>query len=244
MSAALVTGAASGLGRAVAERFAADGWRVTGVDRDPLFSAGPCEPAVVADVCDADAMASVVAGAAGGGRLRAVVCCAGIGWAMRTVSRTGVPHDLDVFRRVVEVNLVGTFNTLRLAAAAMARNEPEDGQRGVIVCTASVAATDGQVGQAAYAASKAGIVGMLLPVARDLAPAGIRVVGVAPGLFDTPLLAQMGSEARAALEASVPFPARLGRPEEFADLVAGLVRNPYVNGEVVRLDGGLRLPPR
>jgi NAD(P)-dependent dehydrogenase (short-subunit alcohol dehydrogenase family) len=172
------------------------------------------------------------------------VCCAGIGWAQRTLSRTGSPHDLDVFRKVLDVNVVGTFNVARLAAAAMARNEPVDGERGVIVCTASVAAWDGQVGQVAYAASKAAIAGMVLPMARDLSPAGIRVLGVAPGLFDTPLVSNLGPEARDALEAAIPFPPRLGRPEEFADLVAALIRNRYINGEVVRLDGGLRLPPR
>jgi NAD(P)-dependent dehydrogenase (short-subunit alcohol dehydrogenase family) len=242
---ALVTGAASGLGRATAVRLAADGMDVFGIDRDGGVAAVLAGGRhAVADVTDTAALAVAIGAAVGIGPIRAVVCCAGIGWAQRTLSRTGSPHDLDVFRKVLDVNVVGTFNVARLAAAAMARNEPVDGERGVIVCTASVAAWDGQVGQVAYAASKAAIAGMVLPMARDLSPAGIRVLGVAPGLFDTPLVSNLGPEARDALEAAIPFPPRLGRPEEFADLVAALIRNRYINGEVVRLDGGLRLPPR
>ena len=162
-----------------------------------------------------------------------------------TLDKTGKPHDLDLFKTVVGVNLVGTFNVLRLAAAAMSKNEPEaHGERGVIVNTASVAAYDGQIGQIAYAASKGGVVGMTLPAARDLASARIRVCTIAPGLFDTPLLAGLPEEARSALGAQVPHPARLGDPAEFGALAAHIVENPMLNGEVVRLDGALRMPPK
>jgi len=179
------------------------------------------------------------------GPLRIAVSCAGVPWAGRTVDREGLPHDLEVFRTVVGVNLVGTFNVLRLAAAAMSRAEPlEDGERGVVVNTASVAAFDGQVGQVAYAASKAGVAGMTLPAARDLSPAGVRVVAIAPGTFDTPMMGLMAPPAREAMAAQVPFPKRLGRPEEFALLVQQVVVNRYLNGEVIRLDGALRMAPR
>jgi NAD(P)-dependent dehydrogenase (short-subunit alcohol dehydrogenase family) len=173
------------------------------------------------------------------------VSCAGVGWAARTVGKDGTPHDLELFKTAVGINLIGTFNVLRLAAAAMSKLEPlEDGERGVIVNTASVAAYDGQIGQAAYAASKAGVVGLTLPVARDLAAIGVRVLTIAPGTFDTPMLAMLPEPARQALAAGIPFPRRLGRPDDFAALVEHLARNAYLNGETIRLDGALRMPPK
>ncbi len=175
--------------------------------------------------------------------LRISVCCAGIGWAERTARRRG-PHALEPFERVLRVNLIGTFNVLRLAAAAMLSNEPTSaGERGVCINTASIAAFDGQIGQIAYSASKGGIVGMTLPAARDLSSAGIRVCTIAPGTFDTPLLAGLPEPSRAALGEAVPFPSRLGRPDEFAALAAHIVENEMLNGEVIRLDGALRMPP-
>jgi NAD(P)-dependent dehydrogenase (short-subunit alcohol dehydrogenase family) len=178
--------------------------------------------------------------------LRVAVSCAGVGFAARTLNREGVPHDLQLFKTVIEVNLVGTFNVIRLAAAAMAKNDPdpETGERGVVINTASVAAFEGQIGQIAYAASKSGVAGMTLPAARDLAPAGIRVVTIAPGVFDTQMLAMLPDEARSALGASVVFPKRLGDPDEYAALVAHAVDNHYLNGEVIRLDGALRMGPK
>jgi 3-hydroxyacyl-CoA dehydrogenase/3-hydroxy-2-methylbutyryl-CoA dehydrogenase len=200
---------------------------------------------VEANVTDSEQVQAAVdaaAGAAGG--LRISVCCAGIGWAQRTVSKQG-PHDLEIFSNVVQVNLIGTFNALRLAATAMTDNEPDDeGERGVCVNTASIAAFDGQIGQVAYSASKGGIVGLTLPAARDLAGRGVRVLTIAPGLFDTPLLAALPQEQREALGAGIPFPSRLGRPEEYASLVAEIVANPMLNGETIRLDGALRMPPK
>ena len=172
------------------------------------------------------------------------VCCAGIGWAEKTAGRKG-PHSLEPFETVIRVNLIGTFNVLRLAAAAMLANEPDDeGERGVLINTASIAAYDGQIGQIAYSASKGGIVGMTLPAARDLAQSGIRVCAIAPGLFDTPLLAGLPEEARDALGSQVPFPPRLGRPDEYAALALHIVENTMLNGEVIRLDGALRMAPR
>jgi NAD(P)-dependent dehydrogenase (short-subunit alcohol dehydrogenase family) len=173
------------------------------------------------------------------------VSCAGVGWAARTLDRSGKPHALDLFQTIVGINLVGTFNVLRLAAAAMSQLAPTaTGERGVIVNTASVAAYDGQIGQIAYAASKAGVVGMTLPAARDLAPAGIRVCTIAPGLMDTPMLAALPDDKRAALAADVVFPKRLGDPAEYAALVAAIVANGYLNGESIRLDGSLRMAPK
>jgi NAD(P)-dependent dehydrogenase (short-subunit alcohol dehydrogenase family) len=231
---ALVTGGASGLGAAAAARLAAEGLAVTRLDRaagDGVFAGDVTQPA---DLTAAVAAATETA------PLRVCVTCAGIG----TVGRV-IGHDDDAFRRTIEVNLIGTFNTLRVAATAMAGNEPDDeGQRGVIVLTASIAAFEGQIGQIAYSASKGGVAGMVLPAARDLARTGIRVAGIAPGLFDTPLLAGLPEAARVALGASVPNPPRLGRPDEFADLVWAIVRNPMVNGETIRIDGGLRMAPR
>jgi NAD(P)-dependent dehydrogenase (short-subunit alcohol dehydrogenase family) len=200
---------------------------------------------VAADVTDEAAVSAAVEQAASAERgLRISVCCAGIGWAER-VAHKGGPHNLEFFSNVVKVNLIGTFNVLRMAAAAMSGNEPdEEGERGVCVNTASIAAFDGQIGQVAYAASKGGIVGMTLPAARDMASRGVRVVTVAPGLFDTPLLAALPEEARDALGAGIPFPSRLGRPEEYARLVRQIVANPMLNGETIRLDGALRMPPK
>ena len=247
---AVVTGGASGLGRATAARLVRDGARV--VLFDLPGSAGQAvaeelgEPAVFVpgDVRSEQDAARAVAAAAERGPLRVTVNCAGLGSAGRTVARDGAPFPLDWFRGVVEVNLIGSFNVLRLAAAEMARNEELEGGRGVIVNTASVAAFDGQIGQCAYAASKGGIVSMTLPIARDLAAIGVRVLTIAPGLFDTPLLGLLPPEARDALGRQVPQPARLGRPDEYADLVAAIVANDYLNGEVIRLDGAIRMAPR
>jgi 3-hydroxyacyl-CoA dehydrogenase / 3-hydroxy-2-methylbutyryl-CoA dehydrogenase len=241
---ALVAGGASGLGAATARELAAAGARVTVADLNEDQGA-----AVAAEVggafvrCDVTDEDSVQAAVDAAGAPRVAVNCAGIGWAQRTASRRGV-HPLDPFRRVIEVNLVGTFNVLRMAAQAMLALEPAGEERGVVVCTASIAAFDGQIGQIAYSASKGGVVGMTLPAARDLAQSGIRVVTIAPGLFDTPLLAALPEEARNALGASVPFPPRLGLPAEYADLAAHIVENPMLNGETIRLDGALRMAPR
>jgi len=173
------------------------------------------------------------------------VSCAGVGWAARTLDKTGKPHDLDLFKTVIGVNLIGTFNVLRLSAAAIARNDALDhGERGVIVNTASVAAFDGQIGQLAYSASKGGIVGMTLPAARDLSAVGIRVMTIAPGTFDTPLFAGAPTEVRDALGAAVPFPKRMGQPDEYAALIAHIAENVMLNGEVIRLDGAIRMPPK
>ncbi len=202
---------------------------------------------VKADVADPDDVARAVDAAAAIAPLRVAVSCAGIGPAARTVGREGTPHDLDLFRKVIEVNLnlIGTFNVLRLAAAAMTKNEPgAEGERGVVVNTASVAAYEGQIGQLAYASSKGGVAGLTLPAARDLMKVGVRVVTIAPGLFDTPLLATIPEKIRVALGEGIPFPRRLGRPEEYARLVESIVGNPYLNGEVIRLDGALRMPPK
>jgi 3-hydroxyacyl-CoA dehydrogenase / 3-hydroxy-2-methylbutyryl-CoA dehydrogenase len=196
---------------------------------------------VATDVTDEAQVRAAVDAAAG---LRLAVSCAGIGWAERVVSKRG-PAQLAPFERVLAVNVVGTYNVLRLAAAAMAANEPDpEGERGAIVLTASIAAFDGQAGQTAYAASKGAIVSLVLPAARDLAPRGVRVCAIAPGLFDTPLLAALPEEARGQLAEQIPFPSRLGRPSEFAQLVCEVAANPMLNGETVRLDGALRMPPR
>src|SRR5947208_8626576 len=188
------------------------------------------------------AAAEAAANAHGG--LRISVCCAGIGWAQRTAGKQG-PHDLEIFHNVIKVNLIGTFNVLRLAAAAMNANDPDEGgERGVCVNTASIAAFDGQIGQVAYSASKGGIVGLTLPAARDLASRGIRVMTIAPGTFDTPLLGALPQEARDELGQAIPFPQRLGQPKEFAALAVHITENAMLNGEVIRLDGALRMPPR
>ncbi|MEO6774096.1 MAG: SDR family NAD(P)-dependent oxidoreductase [Kofleriaceae bacterium] len=248
---ALVTGGASGLGAATVRRLSEGGAKVVIVDRDERGAelaselAGSGATFAQADVTDAAQVEAAVARASALGPLRVVVQCAGVGWAARTLDKTGKPHDLELFQKVIAINLVGHFNVLRLAAAAIARTEAlETGERGVIVMTASVAAYDGQIGQIAYAASKAGVVGMTLPAARDLAPAGIRVVTIAPGIFDTPMLGGLSEEVRAALSRDVVFPKRLGAPAEYAALVAAIVDTGYLNGETIRLDGALRMPPK
>jgi NAD(P)-dependent dehydrogenase (short-subunit alcohol dehydrogenase family) len=243
---ALVAGGASGLGRATAELLRDRGAAVTVIDlpgaADKVGADSGLE-FVAADVRDEDQVAAAVATAGARGTLRICVNCAGIGVAGRT-ARKGVPHELQAFRDVVEVNLIGTFNVTRLSAAAMQGVEEVDGERGVIVNTASVAAFEGQIGQVSYSASKGGIVGMTMPIARDLADSLIRCVTIAPGLFDTPLLGSLPEEVRASLGASVPHPARLGRPAEYGALVVALVENPMLNGETIRLDGALRMAPR
>jgi NAD(P)-dependent dehydrogenase (short-subunit alcohol dehydrogenase family) len=242
---ALVAGGASGLGEATARELAARGARVTIADLNEERGAALASELgggfVQADVTDEGQVAAAVDAVEG---LRLAVSCAGIGWAERTVGKEG-PAALQPFETVVRVNLIGTFNVLRLAAAAMANGEPDEaGERGVVVMTASIAAFDGQIGQTAYSASKGGVAGLTLPAARDLARQGIRVCTIAPGLFDTPLLAALPQEARDALGASIPFPSRLGRPEEYAALACHIAENRMLNGEVIRLDGALRMPPR
>jgi 3-hydroxyacyl-CoA dehydrogenase / 3-hydroxy-2-methylbutyryl-CoA dehydrogenase len=247
----LVAGGASGLGAATARRLHAGGAHVVVADRNEEqgkeLVAGLGERAEFAptDVTDADQVERAVARAATRpGGLRVSVCCAGIGWAERTTGRRG-PHSLEAFQTVVAVNLVGTFNVMRHAATAMAANEPDGGgERGLCVNTASIAAFEGQIGQIAYAASKGGVAAMTLPAARDLAALGVRVCAVAPGVFATPMLRGLPEEAQASLAEAIPFPPRLGRPEEYAELVAHLVANPMLNGEVIRLDGALRMAPR
>jgi 3-hydroxyacyl-CoA dehydrogenase/3-hydroxy-2-methylbutyryl-CoA dehydrogenase len=249
---ALVVGGASGLGEATARALHERGAHVLiadlDADRGAALAAELGERARFAatDVTHADELQAAVAAAAAltGGGLRISVQCAGIGYAER-VARARGPHRLEAFEKVLAVNLTGTFNALRLASHAMLANEPDDaGQRGVCINTASIAAYDGQVGQIAYAASKGGVVAMTLPAARDLAGSGIRVCAIAPGLFDTPLLAALPAEAREQLAASIPFPPRLGRPAEFAELACHIVANEMLNGEVIRLDGALRMAPR
>lgn len=246
---AVVTGGASGLGAATARRLAGAGARILVVDLDEdkgrTLASELGGEFVRADVSDPAALGAAVDRAAELGPVRIAVACAGVGWAARTVDKTGAPHDLALFQKVIAVNLVGTFNLLRLAASAMARSPALDnGERGVVVQTASVAAFEGQIGQIAYAASKGGVVGMTVPAARDLAAIGVRVVTIAPGLFDTPLLGLLPAEARAALGAGVVFPKRLGDPAEYAALVEHIARNSYLNGETIRLDGGLRMQPK
>lgn len=248
---ALVSGGASGLGEATARALAARGATVTIFDRDEqrakslVTELGAGTSYVAGDVGDPDAVGRAVDQAASSGTLRINVNCAGIGWAQRIIDRSGEPHDFGAFKTVVNVNLVGTFNVMRLAASAIAKTEPlEHGERGVVVNTASVAAFEGQIGQISYSASKGGIVAMTVPAARDLAPAGIRVNTIAPGIMDTPLLGLLPEENRQALGQGVLFPKRLGTPEEFATLVIAIVENGYVNGETIRLDGGLRMPPK
>ncbi|MBT8469301.1 MAG: 3-hydroxyacyl-CoA dehydrogenase [Myxococcales bacterium] len=249
-SVALVTGGASGLGEATVRKLVSQGGRAVIVDlnadRGKKLAAelGDAATYAQADVSNADEVQAAVEQATSMGTLRAAISCAGIGFGMRTIGKDGTPHDLGVFQKVISVNLIGTFNVLRLAASAMAENEPEDGERGVVINTASVAAFDGQIGQVAYSASKGGIVGLTLPAARDLSKAQIRVVTIAPGTFDTPLLAALPDDMRAALAATIPHPSRLGRPAEFGALACHIVENSYLNGEVIRLDGSIRMAPR
>jgi len=246
-TAALVTGGASGLGAATVERLAAAGALVMALDLPAAVEGRTWSDGVRyvgGDVTDpASVAAALDALGHGDPALRVVVNCAGIAPARKVLSSRGV-HELELFRRVVEVNLVGTFNVLRLAAERIARADPDtDGQRGVIVNTASVAAFEGQIGQAAYAASKGGVAALTLPAARDLAAHGIRVNTIAPGIVDTPLMASLGPEVAASLAASVPFPRRLARPAEFAQLVQAIVEHDYLNGETIRMDGALRMAP-
>ncbi|WP_456696283.1 SDR family NAD(P)-dependent oxidoreductase [Aeromicrobium sp. P5_D10] len=242
---AIVTGAASGLGAATARALAEAGAHVVAMDLS-FDGVDPVEGVVYVptDVTDGTQVRHAVAVAAEAAPLRIAVNCAGIGPSARVVGRAGV-HDLHLFAKVVTVNLVGTFTVMALAAEEIARNaELNHGQRGVIINTASIAAYDGQIGQTAYASSKGGVVSMTLPAARDLAQHGIRVNTIAPGIVETPMLATVGEEVRAGLAAGVPFPQRLGRPDEFALLVTQLIAHDYINGEVVRMDGALRMAPR
>lgn len=246
---ALVTGGASGLGAATVRRLVAAGAKAVIVDRDEArgqaLASELGQTFAKADVTEPAQIEAAIAQASSLGPLRVVVSCAGVGWAARTLDKTGKPHDLDLFKTVVGINLVGTFNVLRLGASAIAKTDPlEHGERGVIVNTASVAAYDGQIGQIAYASSKAGVVGMTLPAARDLAPVGIRVVTIAPGIFDTPMLGALPEEKRAALATDVVFPKRLGNPDEYGAMVVAIAENGYLNGESIRLDGSLRMPPK
>ncbi len=248
---ALVTGGASGLGRATAERLHAAGMNILILDREGSDGAkvaaalGSNAAFEASDVTSAELVKKAVDAAVSRfGGLHAAINCAGVGTAARTLSKTG-PMDLDLFKHVITVNLVGTFNVCRLASEAISRNTPNaDGERGVLINTASIAAFDGQIGQVAYAASKGGIVSMALPMARDLMKNGIRVCTIAPGIFDTPMLALLPDEARKALGESVPFPARLGNPAEYALLAEHILQNPMLNGEVIRLDGALRMAPK
>lgn len=248
---ALVTGGASGLGEASVRRLASLGANVIIIDRDAdrgmavAKELGHVARFAKADVTsEADIQGAIDLAQKEFGAVNILVNCAGVGMAMRTTSKNG-PHPLEVFETVIKINLIGTFNCIRLVATAMETNTPNThGERGVIVNTASVAAYDGQIGQAAYSASKGGIVGMTLPIARDLARSGIRVVTIAPGLFNTPLLAALPEEARLSLGQQVPFPSRLGEPSEYALLVSSIIENPMLNGEVIRLDGAIRMAPK
>lgn len=248
--AALVTGGASGLGAATARALATAGARVAVLDRNADAAAALAAEigglGLGADITDSDAIAAALDRAqAELGPLRTLLNVAGIGGAKRLIARDGTPMPLEHFRRIIDVNLVGTFDVIRQAAARMAANTPlDDGERGVILCTSSVAAWDGQVGQEAYAASKGALASLTLPLARDLAQHGIRVVTIAPGLFLTPLMAELPEAVQKSLAESIPFPRRLGKPEEFAALAVHAIANGALNGEVIRLDGALRLPPR
>jgi 3-hydroxyacyl-CoA dehydrogenase / 3-hydroxy-2-methylbutyryl-CoA dehydrogenase len=248
---AIISGGGSGLGEATADEFAAHGVRIVILDLPNSAGAQVAQSYrdrglfVAANVVSGDEVEQALAQAVERfGAIHIAVNCAGIGRAQRTVSKEG-PHSLDLFNKVIQVNLVGTFNVIRLAARQMAKNTPDsDGERGVIINTASIAAFDGQIGQAAYSASKGGVVGLTLPVARDLASFGIRVCTIAPGTFDTPMLALLPDNARKALGAQIPFPLRLGRPGEYAALARHIVENGMLNGETIRLDGALRMAPR
>jgi NAD(P)-dependent dehydrogenase (short-subunit alcohol dehydrogenase family) len=246
---AIVMGGASGLGEATARALAERGARVTIGDLNEEKGnelAGEIGATFLkADVTNAaEVEAAVGAAAEAEGGLRIAVNCAGVGWAERTSHKRG-PHNLEMFEKVIQINLIGTFNALRHEANRMSANEPDElGQRGVCINTASIAAFDGQIGQVAYAASKGGVVGLTLPAARDLSSLGVRVCTIAPGLFDTPLLAALPEEAREELGRTMPFPKRLGRPEEYARLALAIAENPMLNGETIRLDGALRMAPK
>jgi NAD(P)-dependent dehydrogenase (short-subunit alcohol dehydrogenase family) len=243
---AVVTGGASGLGLATTKRLLDAGGQVVVLDlrgEDAVAGLGERARFVKADVTDEAAVGAALDAAESMGTLRIAVNCAGTGNALRVLSKDGV-FPLAAFRKIVEINLIGTFNVIRLAAERIAATEPVGEERGVIINTASVAAFDGQIGQAAYSASKGGVVGMTLPIARDLASKLIRVVTIAPGLFDTPLLAGLPEPARESLGKQVPHPSRLGKPDEYGALAVHIVENPMLNGEVIRLDGAIRMAPR
>jgi NAD(P)-dependent dehydrogenase (short-subunit alcohol dehydrogenase family) len=247
--AAVVTGGASGLGRATAQRLVKGGAKVLILDLETSTGEAVAREIgaagyVAADVTDEAQTEFAFQAAERLGPLRVTVHCAGRGGALRILDKDGLPGSLDAFSTVVRINLIGSFNVLRLAAAAMTKTEPVDGERGVIIMTASVAAFEGQIGQIPYASSKAGVVGMTLVAARDLASRGIRVCTIAPGLFDTPLLARLPEDVRASLGRSVPNPPRLGTPAEYALLAGQIIENPMLNGETIRLDGALRMAPR
>ncbi|MEU6008319.1 SDR family NAD(P)-dependent oxidoreductase [Streptomyces sp. NPDC047453] len=250
-SSAVVTGGASGLGLATVRRLLDEGAAAVVIadlegsrGKEVADELGERVRFVPADVRDADALEKVLDAAEEAAPLRAVVHCAGRGGPVRLVNRDGTPGSLETYSEIVQINLVGSFNVLRLAATRMARNEPLDGDRGVVVLTASVAAFEGQIGQIPYASSKAGIVGMTLVAARDLASKNIRVCTIAPGTFDTPLLARLSEEVRGSLAATVPHPSRLGDPDEYAKLALSIIDNGMLNGETIRLDGAIRMSPR
>lgn len=247
--AAIVTGGASGLGAATAVMLAREGAKVTIFDLNEEAGQTMADQIgatfrAVNITDDAQVAASVLAAEQQNGKTRILVNCAGIAPPAKTVGREGQPHALDLFRKVIDINLIGSFNVLSKVAARLADAEPVGEERGVIINTASVAAFDGQIGQAAYAASKAGVAGMTLPIARDLSPLGIRVLTIAPGIFMTPMLAGLPQAAQDSLGRQTPFPARLGRPEEYAQLVESIIRNPMLNGETIRLDGAIRMAPK
>jgi len=246
---AVVTGGASGLGRATAEKLVAAGAKVVIADLAPDGDAVAAEIGggtrfVQADVTDTDQMNAVFDAAEALGELRAVVHCAGRGGPIRVVDRDGNPGSLEIYESVVRINLIGSFNVLRLGAARMAKLEPVEEERGVVIMTASVAAFEGQIGQIPYASAKAGIVGMTIVAARDLASHKVRVCTIAPGTFDTPILQRLKPEVRDTLAAAIPHPRRLGRPNEFAMLAQQIIENPMLNGETIRIDGAIRMPPR
>ncbi|GAB2654989.1 SDR family NAD(P)-dependent oxidoreductase [Prescottella soli] len=247
---AAVTGGASGLGLATAKRLIDAGAHVTIIDLPTSAGLavaqelGPSARFAPADITNSSELATALDEASDNGGLRALVHCAGIGRSVRVLGRDGKPGRIEDFERVIQVNLVGSFNVLRLAAERMARLDEIDGERGAIVLTASVAAFEGQIGQVNYTAAKAGIVGMTLTAARDLANTRIRVCTIAPGIMDTPLLATMPADMRSRIEATVPNPSRLGRPDEFGQLATSIIENRYLNGETIRLDGGIRMAPR
>ncbi|MDM0070610.1 SDR family NAD(P)-dependent oxidoreductase [Variovorax sp. J31P207] len=247
---AVVTGGASGLGLATARRLVNQGAKVVLVDlpgsagAEAADSLGPNARFAAADVTTEDSLPAALDVAESLGPLRVLVHCAGRGGPVRILDKEGKPGSLAAYENIIRINLIGTFNTMRLVAERMARNEPVDGERGVCVLTASVAAYEGQIGQIPYASSKAGVVGMTIVAARDLASRLIRVNTIAPGIFDTPMLARVSEDARRTLGASVPHPARLGQPDEYAQLALHLVSNPMINGETIRLDGALRMAPR
>jgi len=248
---AIVTGGASGLGEATARRLHESGARIVVLDMNPEKGEAVASELggifVGADVTDEEQVTAAISAATELGELRACINCAGIGWAQRTIGRDGTPHDYGAFKKIVEVNLIGTFNVIRLAASAMNDNDPDDdNQRGAIVNTASVAAFDGQIGQVSYSASKGGIVGMTLPIARDLSAVGVRVNTIAPGLIETPIYGEgeQAEQFKAHLGESVLFPKRLGAADELASMVIECITNPYMNGETIRVDGGIRMPPK